>query len=158
MRKNKSKIKRFLPYSRQSIDQKDIQKMSEVLKEDLITQGPRIVSFEKKFSEYVGAKFSIACATGTAALHLSCQALKLGPGKTLLTSPITFIASANCAQFVGADTNFADIDSDTFCISVESLKKALEKKKIDVVVVVHMSGHPANLDEIYELKKKYKIC
>ena len=97
----------------------------------------------------------MACATGTAALHLSCQALKLGQGNNLLTSPITFIASANCAQFVGADTHFADIDSKSYCISPTSLEKELKKKKIDIVVVVHMSGHSANLEEIYKLKKKY---
>ena len=149
MKKKENKIKRFLPYSRQSIDQADIKKVSEVLKNNLITQGPRITNFEKKFAKYVGAKFAIACATGTAALHLSCQALKLGPGKNLITSPITFIATANCAQFVGAETYFADIDSDTFCISVKALEKALEEKKIDVVIVVHMSGHPVNLEEIF---------
>ena len=157
MTKNESKIKRFLPYSRQSIDQKDIKKMSEVLKENLITQGPRIARFEKNFAKYVDAKFAVACATGTAALHLSCQVLKLGPGRNLVTSPITFVATANCAQFVGADTHFADIDPNTFCISVEALEKELKKKKIDVVIVVHMSGHPANLDKIYQLKKKYNF-
>jgi len=152
-----SKIKRFLPYGQQSIDQKDIKKVSEILKGNLITQGPSIYSFEKKFSNYVGSKFAVACASGTAALHLSCKVLKLGPGKNLLTSPITFIASANCAEYVGARTHFADVDINNFCISVEALKKFLLKKKIDILVIVHMSGHPADLSEIYKLKKKYKF-
>ena len=151
----KNKIKRFLPYSRQSIDQKDIKKMAEVLKENLITQGSRINSFEKKFAKYVGVKYALACSTGTAALHLSCQALKLKPGMNLITSPITFVASANCAQFVGADSCFADIDLNDHCISAEALEKELKNKKIDIVVIVHMSGHPANLEAIFELKKKY---
>ena len=155
MARRKIKINRFLPYSRQFIDEEDIRVVSNVLKENLITQGPKIASFEKSFAKYVGSKFAVACATGTAALHLSCQALKLGQGNNLLTSPITFIASANCAQFVGADTHFADIDSKSYCISPTSLEKELKKKKIDIVVVVHMSGHSANLEEIYKLKKKY---
>ncbi len=150
-----SKIKRFLPYGRQSIDQKDIKKVSEILKGNLITQGPSIYSFEKKFSNYVGSKFAVACASGTAALHLSCKVLKLGPGKNLLTSPITFIASANCAEYVGARTHFADVDINNFCISVEALKKFLLKKKIDILVIVHMSGHPADLSEIYTFYVTY---
>ena len=157
MLKKRSKIKRFLPYGRQSIDQNDIKKVSKILTSNLITQGPGIYSFEKKFSKYVGSKFAVACATGTAALHLSCKVLKLGPGKNLLTSPITFVASANCAEYVGAKTHFADIDPNNFCISVEALKMFLLKKKIDILVVVHMSGHPADLSEIYKLKKKYKF-
>ena len=145
---------RFLPYSRQLIDKKDIEEVSKVLKDTFLTQGPKISLFEKKFSKYVGAKYAVACATGTAALHLACKALKLGPGGRLLTSPITFVASANCAQFVGADTFFADIDKKSYCLSPKALEKILKKKKIDIVVLVHMSGHPANLEEIYKLKKK----
>lgn len=157
MKYDSTKIKRFLPYSRQFIDSKDIKEVNKVLKNDFITQGPRIPIFEKNFAKYVGAKYAVACATGTAALHLSCQALELSPGKKLLTTPITFVASANCAQFVGADTYFADIDLSNYCISTKSLEQELKKNKIDVVVVVHMSGHPANLEEIFELKKKYKF-
>jgi len=157
MKYNNTKINRFLPYSRQFIDSRDIKEVTKVLKSDFITQGPRISIFEKNFAKYVGAKYAVACATGTAALHLSCQALELGPGKKLLTTPITFVASANCAQFVGADTFFADIDLINYCISPKSLEQKLKKNKIDVVVVVHMSGHPANLEEIFKLKKKYKF-
>ena len=155
MKNSSIKINRFLPYSRQNLDERDIEEVCRVLREDFITQGPRIERFEKKFAEYVGAKFAVACATGTAALHLSCQALKLGPGMNLITSPITFVASANCAQFVGADTCFADIDLKDHCISVEDLEKKLKNRKIDIIVVVHMSGHPANLEAIFELKKKF---
>ena len=150
-------MQRFLPYSRQYIDKKDIKRVSETLKEDYITQGPKIASFEKKFAQYVGSKFAVACATGTAALHLSCQALGLKPGENLLTTPITFVASANCAQYVGANTFFADIEPNNYCVSPKSLEKQLKKRKIDVLVVVHMSGHPANMHEIYKLKRKYKF-
>ena len=110
------KINRFLPYSRQNIDERDIEEVCRVLKEDFITQGPRIERFEKKFAEYVGAKFAVACATGTAALHLSCQALKLGPGKNLITSPITFVATANCVIYQGGIPVFADIQQNTLLI------------------------------------------
>ena len=150
-------MQRFLPYSRQSIDAKDIQKVTSVLKKDFITQGPQIESFEREFAKYVGSKFAVACATGTAALHLSCQALNLRAGGSLLTTPITFVASANCAQFVGADTYFADIDLKNYCISPKYLEVELKKRKIDIVVVVHMSGHPADMQKIYNLKKKYKF-
>ncbi len=153
--KVKKKNHRFLPYSRQSIDQKDILEVTKVLKSSFITQGPKINEFEKNFAKYVGSKYAVACATGTAALHISCQSLNLGKNGNLLTSPITFVASANCSQFVGANTYFADIDPHSHCISPQSLEKILKKKKIDVVVLVHMSGHSADLNEFYKLKKKY---
>jgi len=153
--KVKKKLKHFLPYSRQYIDKKDILEVSKTLKKDFITQGPKINEFEKSFAKYVGSKYAVACATGTAALHISCQSLNLGIGGNLLTSPITFVASANCAQFVGADTHFADVNPDNYCISSSSLEKILKKKKIDIIVIVHMSGHSADLDEIYRLKCKY---
>ena len=153
--KIKKRLSRFLPYSRQSIDKKDIYEVTKTLKRDFITQGSKINEFEKNFARYVGVKYAVACATGTAALHIACQSLKLGKGGNLLTSPITFVASANCAQFVGADTHFADIDLGNYCISPSSLEKILENKKIDIVVVVHMSGHPADLEGINSLKKKY---
>ena len=123
-------MKRFLPYSRQSIDAKDIKKVTSILKKDFITQGPQIESFERVFAKYVGSKFAVACATGTAALHLACQALNLKPGGKLLTTPITFVASANCAQFVGADTYFADIDLKNYCISPTHLEVELKKEKV----------------------------
>ena len=117
------RISRFLPYSRQSIDKKDVSEVNKVLKKDFITQGPKINEFEKNFAKYVGAKYAVACATGTAALHMACQSLNLSNKGNLLTSPITFVASANCAQFIGADTHFSDIDLDNYCISPYSLEK-----------------------------------
>ena len=153
--KIKKRLSRFLPYSRQSIDKKDIYEVTKTLKRDFITQGSKINEFERNFAKYVEVKYAVACATGTAALHIACQSLKLGEGGNLLTSPITFVASANCAQFVGADTHFADIDLGSYCISPSALEKILKNKKIDVVVVVHMSGHPADLEGINSLKKKY---
>ncbi len=151
------KISRFLPYSRQSIDKKDISEVNKILKKDFITQGPKINEFERNFAKYVGAKYAVACATGTAALHIACQSLNLKQNGNLLTSPITFVASANCAQFIGADNHFSDIDLDNYCISPYSLEKVLKKKHIDIVVAVHMSGHSADMERINILKKKYNF-
>ena len=87
---NKKKLKHFFPYSRQNIDSKDISEVVKVLKSDFITQGPKILEFEKNFAKYVNAKYAVACATGTAALHISCKALGISKGQNLITSPITF--------------------------------------------------------------------
>ena len=123
------KLKKFFPYSRQSIDKKDIKQVTDVLKSDFITQGPRISEFEKSFAKYVNAKYAVSCATGTAALHLACMALGLTKGHNLVTSPITFVASANCAQYLGAKTIFVDIENKSNCICPIRLEKLLKTKK-----------------------------
>ena len=151
------KNKRFLPYSRQYITNKDIKKVVSVLKSDFITQGPEIVNFEKRFAQYVKARYAVACATGTAALHISCLALGITNKSKVLTPAVTFVASANCAEFIGAKVDFVDIDKKTHCISVENLEKKLKKKKIDLVVTVHLAGQSSEMDKIYKLKKKYKF-
>ena len=146
--------KRFLPYSRQSIDKVDIKKITNVLKSDFITQGPNIFDFEKDFAKYVGAKYAVACATGTAALHLSCLALGINKKSRILTSAVTFVASANCAEFLGASVDFVDIDKNTYCINVNELEKKLKQKKIDLVIPVHLCGHSSEMAKIHKLKKK----
>jgi len=150
-------LKRFLPYGRQNINSTDIRSVVKVLKSDFITQGPNINKFEKEFAQYVGAKYAVSCATGTAALHLSCLALGLNSKSSLATSSITFVASANCAEFLGAKVHLTDIDKDTHCMCPISLESLLKKNKIDVVVPVHMSGHSSDMKKIYRLKKKYKF-
>ena len=157
MIKKIKKINRYLPYSRQKLDGLDIGKVVKVLKSSFITQGPEILNFEKNFSKYVGAKYAVVCATGTAALHLSCMALNIKKNDNVATSSITFVASANCAEFVGANTHFIDIDKDTYCISPESLEKELKKRKINLVIVVHLCGHSSDMKKIYQLKKKYNF-
>ena len=147
--------KRFLPYSRQNLDKSDINEVKKVLKSNFITQGPKILEFEKNFAKYVNSKYAVACATGTAALHMACQSLNISKDDNIITSPITFVASANCGEFVGAKTYFADIDHRNFCIDPVNLEKILKKKKIKLVVVVHMTGHSADMQKIYSLKKKY---
>ncbi len=150
-------LKRFLPYSRQNIDNNDIKCVIKVLKSDFVTQGPNIIKFEKEFAKYTGAKYAVACATGTAALHLSCIALGIKNKSTVLTSAVTFVASANCAEFLGANVDFVDIDKDTYCLDINELKKKLKQKKIDLVIPVHLCGHSSDMMEIYKLKKKYKF-
>ena len=150
-----TRIKRFLPYGRQTIDQADIEAVKKVFEGDWLTQGPRINEFEKAFSKYVGAKYAVACSNGTAALHLACQALGLCKGGKLVTSTVTFLSSANCAQFVNADTLFVDIDPNTYCMATVELEKLLNNEKIDVVIPVHLAGHSADMKTIYDLKEKY---
>ncbi len=150
--------KRFLPYSRQFISKDDIKRVLTVLKSDFITQGPEIINFEKNFAKYVGSKYAVACATGTAALHISCLALGINNKSKVLTSAITFVASANCAEFIGANVDFVDIDKQTHCISIEDLERKLKQnKKVDLVIVVHLAGYSSDMKKILKLKKKYKF-
>ena len=143
---------RFLPYSRQHIDQDDIKAVVDVLESKLITQGPQIEKFEAALANYVGAKYAVACATGTAALHLCCLALGLGAGSKVLTSPLTFLASANCAQYVGAETLFCDID-DSLCLSVPLLEELLKQQQVDAVIPVHFAGHSTDMAALNELRE-----
>ncbi len=148
---------RFLPYGTQYIDTIDRNKILKVLRSNFITQGPEIKKFEDKFAKYVGSKYAVACASGTAALHMSCLALGINSKSKILTSAITFVASANCAEYLGANVDFVDVDKKTFCISVAELEKKLKKKKIDLVIPVHLSGHSSDMAKIYKLKKKYNF-
>ncbi len=119
----------FLPYGSQYIDTTDRNKILKVLKSKFITQGPEIKKFEDKFAKYVVSKFAVDCSSCTAALHMSCIALGINSKSRILTSAITFVASANCAEYLGAKVDFVDIDKKTFCISVSELEKKLKKKK-----------------------------
>ena len=150
--------KRFLPYSRQFISKDDIKKVISVLKSDFITQGPEIINFEKNFAKYVGAKYAVACATGTAALHISCLSLGINNKSNVLASAVTFVASTNCAEFIGANVDFVDINKKTHCISTEDLERKLKQnKKVDLVIVVHLAGYSSDMKKILKLKKKYNF-
>ena len=152
----------MIPYSRQSISRKDIKTVSKVLNSKLITQGKIVKQFEKKIAKIVDAKFSVAMNSATSALHVACLALDLKKGDNLWTCSNTFVASANCGRFCGANIDFVDIDPLTWNISVSALEKKLifaKKKKIlpKIIVIVHFAGQPADLEKIYHLKKKYKF-
>lgn len=114
----------MIPYGKQHIDQQDINAVVKVLKSDFITQGPAVSLFENAIAEYVGAKHAIAASNATACLHLACLALGIGNNDTVWTSPISFVASANCALYCGAQIDFVDIDPQTGLMSVESLAKS----------------------------------
>jgi UDP-4-amino-4,6-dideoxy-N-acetyl-beta-L-altrosamine transaminase len=123
-----------------------------------LTQGPTVPLFEKKLSTTLDAKPAVACSTGTAALHLAMMALEIGPGDVVVTTPITFLADANCARYVGAEVRFADIDPETACMSPNALECVLaqdSEHRIKVVIPVHFAGQPADLPRIHSLAKAH---
>ena len=149
---------RFLPYGRQTVTEEDIRSVIEVLHSDWLTQGPTIDRFERRLADAVDAEHAVACASGTAALHLAMLALGIGPGDRIATSPITFMADANCARYVGADVVFVDIDPETACMSPDALADALSadyEHTIKAIVPVNFAGHPADLPEIHKLARMH---
>ena len=152
----------FIPYGRQNITESDINSVIKILKSDFLTQGPNIDLFEKCISNKVGSKFSIAVNSATSALHLACLAIGLKEKDWLWTSPITFVASANCGRYCGANIDFVDIDPQSGLICIKALKRKLEIAKINktlpkVLIPVHLSGCSCNMKEIYNLAKEYKF-
>lgn len=149
-----------IPYGKQDISQEDIQAVVDVLKSDFLTQGPKIPDFEAKVAGFCGAAHAVAVNSATSALHLACLALDLGPGDSLWTSPITFVASANCGLYCGADIDFVDIDPQTLNLSPQALEKKLKEaqkkgKTPKVVVPVHLSGQPCDMESIHRLSRQY---
>lgn len=150
----------MIPYGRQSIDAADIDAVVEVLKSDFLTQGPAVPRFEESVAGYCGAAHGVATCNATAALHLACLALGLGPGDRLWTSAITFVASANCGLYCGADVDFVDIDPETCNISVERLAEKLERAEAagqlpKIVIPVHLTGQSADMRRIADLARRY---
>ena len=148
----------FLPYGRQHVTREDIDAVCEVLRSDWLTQGPTVPLFEERLSTILDAKPAVACASGTAALHLAMMALDIGPSDVVVTTPITFLADANCARFVGAEVRFADIDPETACMSPDSLKHLFDRDaehRIKAVIPVHFAGQPANLPRLHALAEAH---
>lgn len=145
-----------IPYGKQHITDDDIKAVEEVLRSDFLTQGPKVKEFEEKFAEYIGSKYAVAVANGTAALHLSALALDVKPGQKVITTPITFAASANCVRYAGGEVIFADIDPDTYLLDINKVADILKKEK-DVVgiIPVDFAGRPVNLEEYRTLADKY---
>ena len=139
-----------LYYGHQYIDDKDIEAVTEVLKSDYLTCGPKIVELERKLCELTGAKYAVACSNGTTALHIACQAAGLTDGDELITTPITFAASANCALYCGAKPVFADINENTYNIDPKSVKEHMSEKT-KVVVAVDYTGQAVELNELTKL-------
>lgn len=151
-----------IPYGRQDITQSDIDAVVSVLQSDYLTQGPQVPAFESAVLEHCGARHALACNSATSALHMACLALGLGPGDILWTSPITFVASANCGLYCGASIDFVDIDPATFNMCPEALAEKLSSaekagKLPKVLVVVHMCGQSADMESISILARRYGI-
>ncbi len=152
----------MIPYSRQYVPKKDFRLVKNVLNSNFLTQGPIVKKFEKKISEYTNSKYALALNSATSALHVSCLALGLRKGDFLWTSSISFVASANCGMYCGANIDLVDIDKYSFNISVNDLKKKLKKAKLKkklpkILVVVHLGGNPCELKEIKQLSVKYNF-
>lgn len=150
----------MIPYGRQDITEDDIEAVVAVLRSDFITQGPVVPRFEEAVAAKVGATNAVAVNSGTSALHVACLALGLGPGDRLWTVPNTFVASANCGRYCGAEVDFVDIDPLTWNMSVPKLQEKLVRAKKEgqlpkVVVPVHFAGQPTEQEEIRELAEKY---
>src|SRR6056297_3281600 len=133
-----------IPYGRQWIDDDDIESVVRVLKGDWLTQGPDIEEFEQAFSNYVNSKYAIAFNSGTSALHGAMFAAGVKPGDEIITSPITFVASANCGEYMRAKPVLADIDMNTYCIAPEEIQKAITPKT-KAIVPVDLAGYPTDL-------------
>lgn len=146
----------LLPYGKQSIDEDDIQAVVKVLKSDYLTTGPEIERFEKRIAEYVGAKYAIAFSNGTAALHAACYAAEIQPGDEVITTPLTFAASANCLLYQGGSPVFADIDERTYNINPKEIRKKITSKT-KAIIPVDFTGQPASLDEIMAIAKENNL-
>ncbi len=150
----------MIPYGRQDITQADIDAVVDVLESDFLTQGPMVPRFEAAVAGYCGAQHALATNSATSALHIACLALGLGPGDRVWTSPITFVASANCALYCGAQVDFIDIDPRTYNMSPEALAQKLEEAERagrlpKVVIPVHFSGQACDMQAIHDLGQRY---
>ena len=150
----------MIPYGKQDINQSDIDAVVEVLKSDFLTQGPKVPLFEKTIADYCSAEYAVAVNSATSALHIACMALDLGKDDYLWTSPNTFVASANCALYCGAQVDFVDIDSQTYNMCAAALEAKLIQAKLNntlpkIVVPVHFAGQSCDMQRIHQLSKEY---
>lgn len=150
----------MIPYGKQDISQADIDAVLDVLQSDFLTQGPKIPEFEAKVAGHVGAKHALAVNSATSALHIACLALGLGEGDWLWTTPITFVASANCGLYCGAKVDFVDIDLQTYNLCPKKLAEKLEQAELagclpKVLVAVHLCGQPCDMEAIHKLSQRY---
>lgn len=150
----------MIPYARQEVTEKDIDAVCEVLRSQFLTQGPTVSQFESVVSAYCNINYAIAVCNATAALHIACLALGLGPGDWLWTSPNTFVASANCARYCGAQVDFVDINPKTYNISLDALREKLNFAERNgclpkIIVPVHFAGQACEMREIKALSEKY---
>lgn len=150
----------MIPYGKQEITQQDIDAVVDVLKSDFLTQGPQVPAFEDALKVHTGAKYALAVNSATSALHIACLALGLGQGDKLWTTPVTFVASANCGLYCGAEIDFVDIDPNTYNMSINALEAKLIEAKASnalpkVIVPVHLCGQSCDMKAIHALSKEY---
>lgn len=149
-----------IPYGRQHITEQDIEAVTEVLKADYLTQGPKIEEFEESFSDYIGADYSVAVANGTAALHLAVLSLSLEPGQKVITTPITFAASANCIKYAGGEVDFVDINPDTFLIDLDLIEEKLnsaEPGEYAGIIPVDFTGLAVDTERLRAIADKHGL-
>lgn len=147
-----------IPYARQEILQSDIDSVVSVLRSDYLTQGPAVKEFEDAFARYVGSKHALAISNGTTALHLCAQTLGVKPGVKVITSPLTFVASANCVEYCGGEVKLVDIDPATFCIDPNLVEDALKKdSSIRGIIPVDFAGYPSAVEDLRYLASKYNL-
>ena len=151
---------KVIPYGRQNITQEDIDIVVEALKSDYLTQGPKILEFENAFAKYVGSKYAVAVANGTAALHLCTLALDVKKGQKVITTPITFAASANCVRYCDGEVIFADIDPETYLLDFDSVKSILEASPMGTyqgIIPVDFAGRAVDLEKFRKLADEYNL-
>jgi UDP-4-amino-4,6-dideoxy-N-acetyl-beta-L-altrosamine transaminase len=149
-----------IPYGRQDITEEDIRAVVETLKSDFLTQGPKISEFESAFASFIGCRYAVAVANGTAALHLAAMALNVKPGDKVITSPITFAASANCVKYCGGEVVFSDIDPDSYLLDLYKVKLLLETSSPGTyqgIIPVDYTGFPVNMEAFRELADEYGL-
>lgn len=151
---------KIIPYGKQNITDDDIEAVVSTLKSDYLTQGPKIKEFEEAFAEYVDSKYAVAVANGTAALHLCAMALDVQPGKRVITTPITFAASANCIRYCGGEVVFSDIDPETFLLDISKVRRLLEsspKGTYSGIIPVDFAGKAVNLEAFRKLADEFNL-
>ncbi len=149
-----------IPYGKQFISEDDLKAVAETLQSDFLTQGPKIAEFEKAFAQYIGSKYAVAVSNGTAALHLCTMALEVNEGTNVITSPITFAASANCVRYCGGNVYFADIDPQTYTLDIAKVEALIASKPAGFfsgIIPVDFAGFGVDLEAFRTLAKKHKL-
>ena len=146
----------MIPYGKQTIEQDDIQAVEDVLKSDFLTTGPKIAEFEQTVADYVGAKYAVVISNGTSALHAACFAAGIGPGDEVITTPLTFAASANCVLYCGGTPVFADVDPKTYNIDPEDIRRKITDRT-KAIIAVHLAGQPCDMDAIHSIAREHGL-
>lgn len=146
----------MIPYGKQTIEQDDIQAVVDVLKSDFLTTGPQIAEFEQTVADYVGAKYAVAISNGTSALHAACFAAGIRPGDEVITTPLTFAASANCVLYCGGTPVFADVDPKTYNIDPEDIRRKITDRT-KAIIAVHLAGQPCDMDAIHSIAREHGL-